>query len=95
MLVTFLRKNLLAKNLREGAKNGVVTILKALCAQNSESAFKNKHYRYLETSLLHTYIKYINVKKTTWWSSCPKGKPKYAQNWDQKHYVMGYVMKHN
>ena len=83
------------KNLREGAKNWVFTKSKGLCVQSSELISKSKHYRYLETPLLNTYMKYIIAKKTMWWSSRPKGKPKYAQNWDQKHYVMGYVMGHN
>ena len=70
-------------------------MLKSLYAQNYGFIFKNKNCGYLEISLLHRSIEKLISKKTTWWSSCPKAKPKYAQNWDQKDYVMGYVIGHN
>ena len=63
MLLAFLKKKLLIKNFREGAKKGVFTKSKGLCVQSSELISKSKHYRYLETPLLNTYMKYIIAKK--------------------------------
>ena len=63
MSLAFLRKKLLIKNIREGAKNGVFTKSKGPCVQNSELISKSKHYRYLEASLLSTYIKYTIARK--------------------------------